>query len=59
MIIFYIIIIFFLFFGMIYYGKLLDDELKNVPVKCIYHIGMLLLFFSMYGVVITKLFSLL
>ena len=59
MIIFYIIIIFLLFFGMIYYGKLLDKELKDVPVKCVQYIGILLLFFAIYGIVITNLFSLL
>ena len=59
MIIFYIIIIFLLFFGMIYYGKLLDKELKDVPVKCVKYIGILLLFFAIYGIVITNLFTLL
>lgn len=59
MIIFYIIIIFLLFFGMIYYGKLLDKELKDVPVKCVQYIGILLLLFAVYGIVITNLFSLL
>lgn len=59
MIIFYTIIILFLFFGMIYCGNLLDKELKDIPIKSVYHIGILLLLSVTYGVVITKLFTLL
>lgn len=44
---------------MIYYGKLLDKELKDIPVKCVQYIGILFLLFTVYGIIITNLFSLL